>query len=122
VRFLLNNDDTDQNVWNLNLAGRGRTVLHLVLDTTQGNDEERVLLYVDGVEQQSAGSVPPARDEEITFLTLEPSHVLGNSPDGGRGILGTIFYAAMYSTALDAAEVAHNAALLRENDDTPEGD
>ena len=119
VRFVLNNDDEDENVWDLDLVGRGRTVLHLVLDTTRGVDDDRVLLYVDGEEQESAGDAPPARDEEIDFPSALPSYVLGNSTDGGRGILGTIFYAAMYSTALDADEVAHNADILLVNDDAP---
>lgn len=123
VRFVLNNDDTDQNVWNIDLAGRQRTVLHLVLDTTQGNEDDRVLLYVDGEEQPSAGTARPDRDEAIDILSVAPYYVLGNSApgseDGGRGILGTIFYAAMYSTALGADEVAHNADILRASDDAP---
>jgi hypothetical protein len=119
VRFLLNNDDADQNVWDVDLVGRGRTVLHLVLDTTRGSDDDRAVLYVDGDEQQSAGNAPPARDEEIDIRGALPSYVLGNSTDGGSGILGTIFYAAMYSTALDSAEVAHNADILLVNDDAP---
>jgi hypothetical protein len=119
VRFILNNDDADQNVWDLNLVGRGRTVLHLVLDTTRGSDDDRAVLYVDGDEQQSAGNAPPARDEEIDIRSALPFYVLGNSTDGGSGILGTIFYAAMYSTALDSNEVAHNAEILLVNDDAP---
>jgi hypothetical protein len=119
VRFILNNDDADENVWDVNMTGRGRTVLHLVLDTTRGNDDERAMLYVDGQEQQSAGSAPITRDEEIVILSEQPSYVLGNSTDGNRGVLGTIFYAAMYSTALDSDEVAHNADILLVNDDAP---
>ena len=123
VRFVLNSDDADQTDWDVNLPSRGRTVLHLVLDTTQGNDDDRVLLYVDGEEQQSVGGARPARDEEIDIPSPQPAYVLGNSAagsgDGGRGIFGTIFYAAMYSTALDDDEVEHNAELLLVNDDTP---
>lgn len=120
VRFLLNNDEQQQVDWPLTLIGRERTVLHLVLDTSQAAPADRVRLYADGVLQPNPGLAAPDQNEAINILSTNTFYVLGNKTSGGSSIAGTIFYAAMYSTALDPAEVDHNADILRDDDDTPD--
>jgi hypothetical protein len=118
VRFVLNNN-AQAHDWNVTLTNRDRTVLHLVLDTTRALAPDRVQLYVDGVAQPSLGLLIPGLNEAITIASDDNHYVLGNINDGGRGIAGTIFYAAMYTAALTPDEVDHNAEILLANDDTP---
>jgi hypothetical protein len=93
-----------------------RNVLHLVIDTSQSDANERVLLYVDGVLVSSAGASPPPQNY-VLAVTAGDLH-LGN--DGGwNSIAGTLAYAALYGRALTAAQVANNVAVLTRGDDSP---
>ena len=95
-----------------------RRVSHLVVDTSLPN-QDRLQLYVDGVFQdvfQSSGIVP---ENETIRIVEEAELGIGNVQGGGRNIVGTIHYVAIYSSALDAMEIANNVAVLQASDDTP---
>lgn len=109
--------------WRLDLTGSDRQVLHLVLDgRREGRD--RASLYIDGVWQQPTPSVgtPVGDEESITFSedsTAETYFALGNRGSGGRSFQGTLFYAAIYLSALDEQQVLSNAVELSNDDDRP---
>ena len=123
LAFAWNNATGGRATWNVDLVARGRTVLHAVLDTGRNNANERIRLYVDGVEQPSSGGAPPARNLAIDIVTgSETEHILGNRTAGERGVAGTFYYASMYTAALEPAEVLHNVDILVMNDDGPGDD
>jgi hypothetical protein len=123
LAFSWNNATGGRATWNIDLVTRGRTVLHLVLDTGRNNANERVRLYADGVEQTSSGGAPPDRNLAIDIVTGSlTEHVLANRAAGERGIAGTFYYASMYTAALEPAEVAHNFDILDVNDDGPDAE
>ncbi len=101
------------------VASQGRFVAHAVVDTRRVIDTERVRLYVDGVERtDSTPNVTPILNQGIV-IPVAPDEFLGvgNREIGGRTIEGTIYYVAIYETALSATEVANNAARLTASDD-----
>lgn len=114
-----NNDfNTNRVSWDVDLVAAGRTVLHVVFDSSRVTVAERVRLYVNGVEQTADSGNPPGRDEIIELPAGSPFvYSLGNTEAGGRGVAGTFYYASMYSAALDLDEVRHNFDILDGDDD-----
>lgn len=105
--------------WDVAMPSLGRIVVHLVFDSTESNEANRARLYVDGVLVTSNGDgSAPGLDATIDLGTGR-HYVLGNREVGGRSFRGEMFYAAMYSTALSAADVAQNAEILSADDDSP---
>ena len=104
--------------WPLPLAGSGRCVLHLVLDTDEPTPLDRVRLYRDGVLFNGNDGVLPSLGQQVSFAD-DHHFVLFNREIGARTFEGALYYAAVYSGALSAADVANNAALLLMNDDPP---
>ena len=105
--------------WEVDFPGLGRIVLHLVLDTTLADPAERVKLYLDGALVPSVGGEPPDQDEVLDLGTGR-HYVLGNREVGERTFVGTLYYAAMYGSALSAADVLNNVGVLISDDDTPD--
>lgn len=99
--------------------GDVRRVLHLVIDTGLPEESRRARLYENGIPiPLAAGASYLAENHRIAQQdgrTLS----LGNRPGAGHSIEGAIFYAAVYTAPLTPEEVAHNAARLLLDDDTP---
>jgi hypothetical protein len=115
LSFRFNGEERE--TWDVDYDSAGRLVAHVVLDTARP-DAERVLLYVNGVDQ-GAGAIfdePPASLEAIALNGGR--HVLGNRNGNDGTIEGVLYYCALYSVALTAAEVTNNATRLMANDDT----
>lgn len=118
LNLIINNDERAD--WNIDLQMEGRVVVHLVFDSTQLVEADRAKLYLDGVlipvnqvqnlNQNDAIDVPDQGD--VIF-------VLGNRDAGQRGYIGVMYYAALYSAAMSALDVAEHASILLDDDDTP---
>ena len=104
--------------WNVPLASLGRVVLHLVLDTTQAVPADRVKLYLGGLVQTPAQTTPPAQNQAIALETAG-YYVIGNHSTNATSVQGAIYYVAMYSLPLTAAQVSTNASMLALDDDSP---
>lgn len=101
------------------LAGVGRVVLHVVVDTSQPLATDRARLYRDGLAMPLAtGTVPPTQNATLD-LGFGNELAIGNRGAGDRAFVGVVYYLAMYSIALSPADVANNAAILLGDDDTP---
>jgi hypothetical protein len=105
-------------------ASASRAVVHVIMDT-ELTSSDRVRAFIDGVAVAPTLLNPPSSGH--TFgLNGDTALSLGNRfPfDGGasedRAIGGTLYYAAVYAGALSDEQVAHNAAILLANDDTPQ--
>ncbi len=111
-------NDGKRNAWTLSVGqgGWGRSVLHVVIDLSlTGRDQFR--LYRDGVLMADDASITPPEPETID-LTLYPTLMVGNSPQGEIASLASrIAYFAAYRTAFDAATATGNALKLLANDD-----
>lgn len=105
--------------WNVDLPRVGRAVFHVVLDTTAAEDD-RVRLYVDGVEQEVVKGDWPSDGETIDFHN-DSELVLGNRRpnEGERSFRGSLYYAALYATAFSQNRIAHHVAVLTADDDAP---
>ena len=108
--------------WDIDFAGTGRLVLHLVLDTSNLDGDERVILYVNGERRESENSNSLRLGDVLDIDTNVDDlyYVLGNREGGDRSFQGTFYYAAMYSTAMPPDVVEHNAAVLYATDDGAE--
>jgi hypothetical protein len=114
---------TEETVGNFDLALHelGRVVIHGVLDTNATDVTDRMRLYVNGLRVDLAGyrdDVEPALGATLQ-LGAQDSIGLANRAIGGRSPQGTLYYGAYYDVALDEAQLAHNAGLLLDDDDTP---
>lgn len=94
-----------------------RIVLHLVLDTTQATDTNRVKLYVNGVLVTSFTATAYPALNAVLNLPAGTQLAVAGLGTGTRNIDGQVYYAALYDTALSAAEVANNYSVLTTDDD-----
>lgn len=96
-----------------------RQVIHVVIDTDHDDPEDRILAYIDGVPLDSLHHHPdePALGEGVA-LGNSSALVLGNRTDGNRSLSGMLYYAALYTEALDPDEVMLNASILAHDDDS----
>lgn len=102
--------------WPVDFPSRGRVVLHAVLDTNRPDEAERLRLFIDGALVDPVGGTPPASGEVIDF-ELQNRLALGNRANGGRSFQGTLFYTAIYQSALLEEDIAANVAVLLGTDD-----
>ncbi|MBW2456903.1 MAG: hypothetical protein JRI68_20480 [Deltaproteobacteria bacterium] len=116
VRYWMNGA-YDVGVWNWGLPQAGRVVLHLVVNIQASASIDRVRLYSNGTPiTPNTATIGPTPG--TPFMAPSGKHyVLGNWEAGGMGFQGTLFYAAMYSSALNQNEVSQNAGELLVNDD-----
>ena len=100
----------------VDVLSQGRSVYTLTFDA-EATPEQRVHLYIDGMEVP-ASSIDSASADPLSFGG-QGSIALGNRAVGSRSFHGVLYYAAVYERALTPEEVAINAALLLEDDDSP---
>ena len=110
-------NDTILEEWAVDLSAR--TVIHYVLDTSHGDVDARARIYIDGADIGNGTTQTRQPTVGETFTMTDQTITLGNRADGNRSIKGSIFYCALYGTALTDNEIAHNASLLAISDDTP---
>ena len=116
-------DDIARGLWIIG-ASSGRRVYHLVFDTTQATASNRVLIYVNGSVQAATSAGTTITQNSTLSLGSNLDLTMFNRENSGsydRSIGGTIFYAAIYSSALSSTNVADNYAVLTADDDTPAG-
>ncbi|MBL4689345.1 MAG: hypothetical protein JKY37_32450 [Nannocystaceae bacterium] len=111
--YLRTEVSNSQAVWSVNLDSM-RRVYTVVIDVSSPSDPFQ--LFVNGTLQ-----MPPNAQRAPDTITVNSAHFLsiGNRDTGGRAVQGSVMYAAIYSRALTAAEVKHNAELLGDSDDQP---
>lgn len=108
--------------WNMYPAYQhSRVVIHLVLDTLQSGDNDRVRLYVDGSEiphRPFTNTAPPEHGAEISIESGNDIYLaLGNRAGGSHSIAGILFYMAIYDVAFNAGRVYDHVSLLSVTDD-----
>ena len=97
-----------------------RRVFHIVYDTYDPIQDDRVRMYVDGVDQGTpsftSGAMPPLADS-LDFS--DPTNVLAllNEPDLTNGLPGTVFYYAVYTGEMTDAEITSDYTALSADDD-----
>ncbi len=121
--FTTNMQNKLEVVWPVPLGDDTRRVFHLVYDSDQAVPEQRIRLYVDGVDQGTAailsGSFPVLGETlKLSDAGME-LQVINRSKKQYLPLLGTVFYYAAYNTALTDAEITQNATYLLADDDSP---
>ncbi|WP_156041483.1 LamG-like jellyroll fold domain-containing protein [Chondromyces apiculatus] len=110
-------EDTTVGRWAYDYVSAGRSVLQLVVDSTQPIPDQRRKLYVNGVLLPAFDTNAPAQFSNVNLGTSTVFSV-GSRPGGSHSIRGTIYYLALYETALAEAELQANATQLMADDDT----
>jgi hypothetical protein len=102
--------------WPLNFANSGRCVLHVVVDTTDATEANRVRLYFNGTLVQGNTAMPLV---QFTTIDIGPGRnlLLGNRDEFIRSFAGALYYAALYDRPLLDAEIVTHAYHLLVNDD-----
>ena len=103
--------------WPDSITSGQRHVVHIVFDSAERDEGERLRAYVDGV-RSVRGNSSAIGENATLHLESNAELIIGNRPSGMREPLGTIFYLAIYNVALDDAEVASNATHLTVEDDS----
>lgn len=103
----------------IDLADRGRVVLTLVFDTDAPDRPSRARLFADGVELPFDPTTTFDTYDDGEKIQIRPggSICVGNRAIGGRTPVGSIYYAALYATALAPTEIQANVARLLAWDD-----
>jgi hypothetical protein len=97
----------------------GRSVMHIVWDSTQTNAIDRLVVYVDGVKYLATSGTMPALNS--TLAVVSTSRVtIGNRATDSRSIDGRISYTAVYNDAFTEGNVNYNTTSLLLNDDPPQ--
>jgi len=111
--------------WPPGLGDNVRRVFHIVYDSNDPVAERRIRLYVNGIDQ-GPGQLDigdwPRLGEELDFNMnrLELQMMNWITVVGPFALRGTVFYYAVYETALGDLEISGNAsALLADDDDLP---
>jgi len=124
VVFRTEGQDIIELRWPPSLADDTRRVFHVVYDSNETTPERRIRLYVDGVDQgygQLDIGTWPAIGEGLDFAVPKLEVQLMNfiTKTSSRPMQGTLFYFAVYATALTDRFVAANASALLAGDDGP---
>ena len=97
-----------------------RRVFHLVYDSDDATLNDRVRLYVDGVDQGTptiiSGAMPPNGDG-LDFGFTDIQLVALNEPDFTNGFPGSVFYMAVYDGEMTDAEITSDVTALLADDD-----
>ncbi len=97
-----------------------RRVFHLVYDADDAIENDRVRLYVDGIDQGTpdiiSGAMPPNGDG-LDFGPTDIELIALNEPDFTNGFPGTIFYMAVYDGEMTDSEIASDVTALLADDD-----
>lgn len=115
--YVLSWNNVNVKQWVLDVGTR--EVWHIVVDTTQTTEANRVSVYKNGV---SYVSTTTAALPLNSTLVLDDQHTLIalNRPTPfGTSLNGVLFYAAIYAAAFTATNVADNYAILTVDDDAP---
>lgn len=105
--------------WPVDLTTMGRKVLTVVYDASAADDTDRARLYIDGVFMAFDATRSQGRlIINDTIAVNDDQYIcIGNRFVGVRTPVGSIAYAAMYSSALSQAEVKANSTRLLQWDD-----
>ena len=98
------------------------TVLHIVYDTTQGAEDDRVKVYTNGALTASIGSSSGIGASEALSISVGQQLIAFNREWSGsfdRSFDGKLHYAAIYTGAFDATRCDDHYDVLTLNDDTP---
>jgi len=100
-----------------------RAVLHLVIDTNEAAEEDRVRFYVAGnptaLKAQTMYTLPTL-GQTLEMLSSSPVITsLGSKDLEFRSFKGVMYYAAVYQHAMSGTQVAEHASLLALSDDSP---
>lgn len=111
--------DMSQILWGPSRATR---VLHAVYDSTAASGADRLVLYVGGVPATVEAAPTVGLDEPLSFAST-PHIAFGNIPSGNTdtALGGTVYYMAIYNTAMSAQQVMDHAAILQQSNDGPGG-
>lgn len=101
----------------------GRIVVHMVVDTIQATEADRIKVYKNGsfVAADSTGTMP-AQNATLDFGgTNTRMNMLNNqfATSSARPMQGVIYYGAFYAHAFTSSEVTTNYDILTADDDTP---
>jgi uncharacterized repeat protein (TIGR01451 family) len=100
-------------------ADSTRRVFHVVLNTDEAVQEDRIKLYMNGAPQgagTSGSGLWPTQGETLDFGST-PTLTALNRNDFARGLNGTLYYYAVYSGVLTASEISTDASALDLDDD-----
>ena len=101
--------------WSSDLRTRGRSVVHMVWDSTRPSAADRQRYYLDGVLQAATTSTAPGLGQTVDLS--ESDHFAIGQRQSTRSPRGSIYYAAIYRRALSDAEIGAHVARLAASDD-----
>ena len=108
-------------VRSFDLPQDGVHVWHLVHDTTEAVESDRIKLYKDGG-AVSLTSIATVTGDSTFAMSANVSLYIGNRENSGtwaRSFVGKFYYGAIYAAALTPTEVTNNATILATDNDTP---
>jgi hypothetical protein len=101
-------------------ADSTRRVFHFVFDSSEPIQEDRIRLYMNGVDQgagTSAYGTWPSSGETLNIGASADLGALNKIGDPTRGLNGTLYYYAVYDGELTDAEISTDYTALNADDD-----
>jgi len=102
--------------------GTSRCVIHVVFDSNESTQNDRMRVYKDGTLVGSLGTALSIGAADNLVLGSDLDLILLNRNSSGtyqRSINGTVGWASMYNEAFTATDCDDNATALLADDDTP---
>jgi hypothetical protein len=116
-------NDAEEFEWDVPFPYVGRSVLHLVLDSTEGTSSARLQLYYNGALQEPQLQSTIASNTKIDLLASGSGanfrFYIGNSNGGSASPTGLVHWVAVYAKELLAEDVLKHARILLKSDDVP---
>ena len=101
--------------WQTSLVGGSRAVVHVVVNSELVEPAQQLRVLIDGV--AAAPLMVLIQSDARASGGADEHFVLGNSNGDNNSFDGRLFYAAVYTAALDQSEISQNTARLSASDD-----
>lgn len=95
----------------------GKLVIHVVFDSDQVNQGDRIKVFVGGNQINFASGIQPGLSDTLDFSDAGLEMFIGNRDGDARSPDGDIKYCSIFDVALSESQITMEASALDANDD-----
>lgn len=110
-------------VHNISITSNTRTVFHIVIDTTEANVDDRIVVYKNGTPFSASTDTPPNQNDTLSLPSDVDLSAFNRESSGNfdRSFTGILYGASLHDAAFTPEEVEEDYDAWVADDDTPAG-